>query len=184
MKNRRNVIIAFLLVAALGLGIGYAAVADVLTVDGKLSMNLASDSPLDETFDADVKFEAYNGADKVASAEIDAVALEGVTADVKTDDDDKFEIVVGAGVFTAVGQKVAVKVNVANLSDVQAVAIAIGAVSATGLEAFEITCSGADEIAANGTETYTITIELTQIPNGDIEEVPFTFEITAEPIVG
>ena len=41
MKRRRNVIISLLLVAALALGIGYAAVTDVLDITGSADVSAA-----------------------------------------------------------------------------------------------------------------------------------------------
>ena len=56
MKKRRTLIISLLLVAALCLGIGYAAVTDTLTINGSASLD---GSELVEEFDGDVYFSAY-----------------------------------------------------------------------------------------------------------------------------
>lgn len=55
MKKRRNVIISLLLVAALALGIGYAAIADVLDING--SADVTKDGA-QTVFDQDVHFTA------------------------------------------------------------------------------------------------------------------------------
>ena len=47
MKNRRNIIIAFLLCATLIVGVGYAAVAEQLTVDGTASYHKSDVTGLD-----------------------------------------------------------------------------------------------------------------------------------------
>ena len=54
MKNRRNIIIAFLLCASLIVGVGYAAVADVLDVDGTAELGLAAE----RDFDTNIEFTA------------------------------------------------------------------------------------------------------------------------------
>jgi hypothetical protein len=53
MKKRRNLIISVLLVAALALGIGYAALSDTLTLGGKVEL---SGSDMETTFDGLVYF--------------------------------------------------------------------------------------------------------------------------------
>lgn len=51
MKKRRNLIIAFLLIAALALGIGYAAVTDSLSIGGNATVKPHQDN-LDVIFDS------------------------------------------------------------------------------------------------------------------------------------
>ena len=43
MKNKRNVLIAFILICCLCLSIGYAALTDILYIDGNASVNVVSD---------------------------------------------------------------------------------------------------------------------------------------------
>lgn len=40
MKNRKTVVVAFLLVAAMLLGVGYAALTDTLTLDGRVTIDM------------------------------------------------------------------------------------------------------------------------------------------------
>ena len=55
MKNRRTVVVAFLLVAVMLLGVGYAALTDTLTITG----DLKSDPSASQTeFDGDIYFSA------------------------------------------------------------------------------------------------------------------------------
>ena len=64
MKNKRNVLIAFILICCLCLSIGYAALTDTLYIDGKASVNVVSDpadpldptTPFEEDFNNDVHF--------------------------------------------------------------------------------------------------------------------------------
>lgn len=55
MKNRRIVVVAFLLVAALTLGIGYAALTDHLNIIGNAVIDMAG---AESTFDSKVYFSA------------------------------------------------------------------------------------------------------------------------------
>lgn len=92
MKNRRNLIVAFLLCACLIVGIGYAALSQNLTVNGKASI---SADAAQEEFDEDVYFssvsEGVNVVGEVDSANNDNVILTindtmGVTGDTATID--------------------------------------------------------------------------------------------------
>lgn len=57
MKNKRNVLLAFLVVCFLCLGIGYAALTDVLTINGTVNVDVVgdpddpADTPIEELFD-------------------------------------------------------------------------------------------------------------------------------------
>ena len=74
MKNRRNVVVAFLVVAVMLLGIGYAALTDVLDINGSVDVN---QSAAEEAFNEDIFFSA-------------AAANEaGNTASVNADNNDK-----------------------------------------------------------------------------------------------
>ena len=74
MKNRRNVVVAFMLVAVMLLGVGYAALTDTLDINGTVDVN---QSAAEEAFNEDIFFSA-------------AVANEaGNTASVNADNNDK-----------------------------------------------------------------------------------------------
>ena len=74
MKNRKIVVIAFLVVASLLLGIGYAALTDTLDITGSADVNV---SDLEKEYEEDIYFSA-------------AVANEtGNTASINGDNNDK-----------------------------------------------------------------------------------------------
>ena len=58
MKNRKTIIVAFLLVAALCLGIGYAALTDTLNINGTANI---SKGAAETEFDEDVYFTSASG---------------------------------------------------------------------------------------------------------------------------
>ena len=58
MKNRRTVVVAFLLVAVMLLGIGYASLTDTLTIIGNAHIDLDTTN---KTFDEKVYF-SHDGA--------------------------------------------------------------------------------------------------------------------------
>ena len=100
MKNRKVVVIAFLVVAAMLMGIGYAALTDTLTITGDLKADTSVSQP---EFDADVYFSStsivLDNTGNMAASQI----LEGR-------DDAK----ITAQHFTTAGQKVKVKFTIAN----------------------------------------------------------------------
>ena len=55
MKNRKTVVVAFLLCAVLLLGVGYAALSDTLDITGSADVN---QSAAEEAFNEDVYFSA------------------------------------------------------------------------------------------------------------------------------
>lgn len=90
MKNRKTVIVAFLLVAALLLGVGYAAVTNVLDIQGSVSVS-ASDA--EKEFNEDIYFTGV----VVDSALKDAVSASdnlGYTANINTNNNDKAQFTV------------------------------------------------------------------------------------------
>ena len=53
MKNRKSIVVAFLLVAVMLLGVGYAALTDILDITGSADIN---QSAAEEAFNEDVYF--------------------------------------------------------------------------------------------------------------------------------
>ncbi len=78
MKNRRRIIVAFMLCAVMLLGIGYAALTDTLTIAGQA--NVSTDKANAE-FDADVYFHS------AAATSSTGTSGSGDTATVLTDTD-------------------------------------------------------------------------------------------------
>ena len=76
MKNRRNVIVAFLLICVMILGVGYAVLSDTLLIKGTAEL---SDTNASKALDADVYF---TKAERVEGGE------DGDTASINADDND------------------------------------------------------------------------------------------------
>ena len=103
MKNRRNVVVAFLVVAVMLLGIGYAALSDTLDITGSADVN---QSAAEEAFNEDIYFSA-------------AVANEtGNTASVNADNNDKASFT--AATLKGKGDKVTFTFTIANDGDLAA----------------------------------------------------------------
>ena len=107
MKNRKFVVVAFLLVAVMLLGVGYAALTDTLTIIGNAHIDVDT---ANKTFDEKVYFSA---------AEATSTTGTGATADVAscTTDDATFT----ANKLAVVGEKSVFTFTIKNESNVDAV---------------------------------------------------------------
>jgi hypothetical protein len=161
MKNRRNVIAIFLVLAVVCLAVGYATLTDSLTVDGNISLSNESSN---QQFAEKVYFTNAKVATQDATVENDVTAVIGNVTDTEADKNDKLTITVAATEFKTLNQSVVVTVDVTNASNLDAdVAIARADANDTGI--FDITVEqvvteGADStIAAGGTAQFKITIK-------------------------
>lgn len=168
MKKRRNLIISLLLVAALALGVGYAAISDVLDLYGSADVN---QSAAEEAFNADIYF-----ADAVANEE-------GNVASVNTDDNDMASFTA----FTLKGKDdyATFTFTIANDGDLDAVVTpSFAADGNSNPEYFEVKSDWAGQpktIAAGDSETYTVTVKLLKTPT---EQVHGTFKIELTAVAG
>ena len=153
MKNRKIVIVAFLLAAMMLLGVGYAALTDVLDITGSADVN---QSAAEEAFNEDVYFSA-------------AVANEsGNTASVNTDNNDKASFT--ANTLKGKGDKATFTFTVNNDGDLDAV-VTPSISSNTNTAYFSISSDWNAQpktIPAGGTVTYTVTMELIETPQETI----------------
>jgi len=153
MKNKKKVVVAFLLVAVLLLGVGYAALTDVLDITGSADVN---QSAAEEAFNEDIYFS-------------DAVANEtGNTASVNADNNDKASFT--ANTLKGKGDKATFTYTIKNDGDLDA-SITPAISSNTNTEYFSISSdwAGATKtLAAGASITYTVTIELIETPTSTI----------------
>ena len=168
MKKRRTLVISLLLVAALCLGIGYAALTDVLDINGSADVN---QSAAEDAFNADVYFTnaVANEEGNAASVDPSDNDMASFTAStLKTKDD------VATFTFT-----------IANDSDVDAVVTPSLASDGNSNQAyFQITSdwnAQARTLAAGKTDTYTVTVKLLKTPT---ETIHGSFHITLTAVAG
>ena len=174
MKNRKRVIVAFLLVATLLLGVGYAALTDTLTVGGTAGVDF-DDSK--EAFDGDIYFS------KVISGT-------GCTAVINADTDTG-TITVNDGVLKEVGDEVIATYTIKSESDLDVsiprplVTNAADTSKITNLnpEYFEVTTSWAVDqtLPARGTIDITITVRLIKTAAAD-QDLTFNVALVANSI--
>jgi hypothetical protein len=166
MKNRRNVVIAFMIVAVMLLGIGYATLSDTLDITGSADVN---QSAAEEAFNEHIHFSA-------------AVANEqGNTASINPDNNDKASFT--ASTLKGKDDEVTFTFTIENAGDVDAVVTPKlhASLGNTNTEYFEITSDWngqAKDLAAHSTIDYTVTVKLLKTPTETISG-SFIIELVA-----
>ena len=166
MKNRRNVVVAFMLVAVMLLSIGYAALTDTLDITGSADVN---QSAAEEAFNEDIYFSA-------------AVANQtGNTASVNADNNDKASFT--AATLKGKDDAVTFTFTIKNDGDVAATVTPKlnASLGNTNPEYFSIVSDwdGASKtLAAHSELTYTVTVTLLKTPTVTISG-SFLIELTA-----
>lgn len=169
MKNRKSVIVAFLLVAVMLLGVGYAALTDVLDITGTADVN---QSAAEEAFNEDIHF-------------IAATANEtGNTASVNKDNNDKASFT--ANTLKGKDDTASFTFTIENAGDIAAnITPKLNAALGNTLpEYFDVTSDWngqAQELAAGAKITYTVTVKLLKTPTETISG-SFLVELTATSV--
>lgn len=153
MKNRKTVVVAFLLLAVMLLGVGYAALTDVLDITGSADVN---QSAAEEAFNEDIYFSA-------------AVANQtGNTASVNADNNDKASFT--ANNLKGKGDTATFTFTIKNNGDVDAT-VTPKISSNTNATYFGVSSDWAGQtkdLKAGEEITYTVTIELLETPTETI----------------
>ena len=169
MKNRKTVVVAFLLCAVMVLGVGYAAIADVLDITGSADVKMEN---AQASFDADVYFTNAELADGNAEN----------TTSIDKDNNDKASFT--ANNLKGQGDTAKFVYTIYNGNDVNAV-VTPSISSNTADEYFELSSdwdAQSSTIEAGKSTTYTITVTLLKTPTfEDFERLSgsFTVELTA-----
>ena len=165
MKNKRNVLIAFILICCLCLSIGYAAVTDILTINGTAGVLIdnpnndgtpeVNPTPFEENFDANLGF----------SASKDASATDGAKMEDKTD----------ASVYASLGDTVSFAI-----SDLKAAGdTATITYTITNNNEYAATIEEITNTNSNAKYTVTYAPSATTIPAGGSIDVVVTVTLTA-----
>ena len=166
MKKNRTLIISLLLIAALALGIGYAALADDLFIEG--SAQIKSDNA-ENSFAADVYFTKA------------VMSAEKGTAVIGNDDNgeasDNVTLTVNENALGGKGDSVICTLEISNVGDLDAT-VTIDAITTSNDEYFSVTTSWGDTttrtLAAGATLDLVVTIAVDKTPTTDVST---TFEI-------
>ena len=165
MKNRKRVVVSFLLLAARLLGGGYAQLTDTLTITGSAGVDL---NDAKETYDGDIYFS------KVISGD-------GCSAVINSDPDTG-TITVNDGFLKEVGDEVIATYTIKSESDLN-VSIPKPTINVTNGTYFEVSDSWAVDqtLEAGKTIDVTITIRLIKTPVAD-QDTTFTVSFTATSV--
>ena len=166
MKNRKTAIVAFLLVAALLLGVGYAALTDDLYVNGTLELDA---DMLADTFDKEVYFTTEGKSTTGTTGIEDTISI---GADSNGDASDKVTFVVNS--LKVVNEAATFTFKIQNDND-----FIVTATPATTFTNNYFTVAGpvAVDVPANGSVDVTVTVTLKAIPtDGAAQSV--TYELT------
>ena len=175
MKKRRSTIIALLLVAALALGIGYAALTDDLFVTGSADISV---DKAEDAFGADVYFtKAIISADK-------GTATIGV--DEHNEAADKVTIAVADGVLGGKGDSVVCALEISNVGDLDA-NVTLDSIVESNAEYFDVTTSWgsttSQTVAAGATVDLVVTITVLKTPTANVSTT-FDLGLTATSVGG
>lgn len=159
MKNRKTVVVAFLLVAAMLLGVGYAALADELELDGSVSVKVEDVS---EAFEADIYFSKVISGDGCNATIHDAA---------DGDEDDGGTITVNTGALKEVNGEVIATYTIKNDNDLAVTitkpTVANGLLTNSNTEYFDVHVNWANDtmtLAANSTIDVVVTVKLIKTP--------------------
>ena len=177
MKNKKKVVVAFLLVAVMLLGVGYAALTDTLTIIGNAHIDIDT---ANKTFDEKVYFSAAEATSSTGT---------GTTADTAsyTADDATFT----ANKLATVGQKSVFTFTITNDSNVDAI-ISVAATKLSGAanpsnsntDKFTVEYSYPDgmNIAKNGGTIDVVVTVTVKEPVTSATSATFGIEITATSV--
>ena len=90
MKNRKRIVVAFMLVAVLLLGVGYAAVTTVLDIQGSVSVSATA---AEAEFNENIYFEGVVKGSELVQSIVSGDGL-GYTANINTNNNDKAQFTV------------------------------------------------------------------------------------------
>ena len=150
MKNRKTVVVAFLLVAVMLLGVGYAALTDTLNIEGDAELTHAG---AEAAFDEDVYFSAVSSGT-------------GYTAEVLTTNNDKANFTVTG--LDSLDDRIQITFTIKNDNEFKVKCkVDPTNTSLTNDAVFKYSTNVGDtefEIAAQGTYDVIVTISLNSIP--------------------
>ena len=161
MKNRNTVIVAFLLVATMLLGIGYAELNDVLEINGTAAVSATA---AEKVFDEDVYFSAVSDVTRTSTNT--NISAGAATAEIDGSDSDKGTISIPDGVLMATGDKITVTYTIHNAGDLAA-SVAKPVISNDNELYFTVTTNWGDEaknLASGANITVEVTIALVKTP--------------------
>lgn len=181
MKNRRNIVIAFLLCACLLVGVGYAAFSDVMDISGTAELNA------DEVADGNIIFVSATAASELDTATVNQNNKDKASFTVKSvvSDGEKATFTFVIENTNTTPYNIQFRANPKGTNDDANNYYAISSTLSNGTN----TVQGTDttttiQIAANGQVTVTVVVEMTQTPpDGSLVSANFQLELTVTETV-
>ena len=171
MKNRKTVVVAFLLVAVMLMGVGYASLTDTLTLIGNATIDLTQAGT---NYDAKVYWSAATIVNTTNTSTKDEVGGVGT-------DDATFRL----HSLATMGDKAVLKFTITNESNVPVeITVAEPTITGANLEKFSCgyTYSRADKIIpAGGTMDVTVTVTVSA-PVTEAATATFSISYTANTV--
>ena len=169
MKNRRIAIVAFMLCAAMVIGLGYAAVTNVLDIQGSATVNATA---AEEEFNEDIYFVGVKDNTSNYVQSIADAATYGYTANINSNNKDKAQFTVSG--VDKTGEEVVITYQIKNDSAYDA-AVTIQSNTNTNGEYFGFDYYfGASKdaktatITAGGTVDVTVVVSLIKQPTSQV----------------
>lgn len=183
MKNRKNIVIAFLLVASLCLSVGFAALTDTLNINGTISVGGDNDSNEEaaKEWDADVSFSNVVKTSKDGKADDSKYTVAIDTTATK----DILTVNLESGCLSVKGDSVTFTVTIKNESADYAADIAFSAPTIANSEYIKVTIADlttGDDIQPNSEKTFTVTVALDKTPADAITSSTFSIAFTATTV--
>lgn len=188
MKNKRNVLIAFILICCLCLSIGYAALTDTLYVQGTATVNVLSEgdeptTPFEKKFMEEIYWSDAKPAENTVTATRTTEAESKIDGANDTLDSatkpDALLITIPAEVLTVEGDSTTITATVKNDSDYNINAVLSAVTDNDTSNYYTITWAwannGTGAINQGATADVTITVTLTKAP---ITDTTATFNMT------
>ena len=171
MKNRKRIIVAFMLIAVMLLGIGYAALTDNLTITGEATVGA---SAAQNQWEQDIYFSAANATATTGTSGIADSAAVGQS----NNDSATFEV----KSLNRKGEKATFVFTITNEGNTNydaTISVDNGYPTNTNGTYFDVTYDyGTSIVPANGTLDVTVTVELINDPVENLTAA-FTVNLTA-----
>ena len=172
MKNRKIAIVAFMLCAAMVIGLGYAAVTNVLDIQGSTTISATA---AEEEFNEDIYFTGVKDNTDHYVQSITDSATYGYTANINTNNNDKAQFTVTG--LKETGDEVSITYQIKNESAYSAT-VSVKTNTNTNTDYFKFTndITSTTSIAAGGTVDVTVTVELIKQPT-EQQSASFVLEL-------
>lgn len=182
MKNRKRVVVAFLLVAVLCLGIGYAALTDTLTIGGTFGIQVDNENNpgAASEWDEDIYFSAVT---KINCSNVGASTVAKEYTPQISSDKDTITATIPTGALFVENDTVTFTATVKNDNPYYAAKLTGITTTCDQETYFDVTTDlteGTTVAEDGGTKAIVVTIKVKQTPPDTLDNVSFSITFKAE----